>query len=62
MMLARRVRSSMTAMVTPTPVTAVSNGSPAAAREPSTSVSTTSATPNPAASVTLRLGSSMLKA
>ena len=62
LMLARRVRSSMTAMVTPTPVTAVSNGSPAATREPSTSVSTTSATPNPAASVTLRLGSSMLKA
>ena len=62
LMVARRAMSSMTAMVTPTPVTAVSSGSPEATREPSTSVSTTSATPRPAISVTLNLGSSMLKA
>ena len=62
LMVASRVISIMMAIVIATPVTAVSSGSPAATRDPSTSVRTTSATPRPAISTMLSLGSSVLKA
>ena len=55
-----RVSNSMSAVVMPTPVMAVSSGRPAATRDPSSVVSTISAMTRPMTSMKLSAGSSML--